>query len=189
MPVLVSHSQIQKVKDALASVQSNDQAAAAVGAALAAAHKLINLLAVTGGPFRARAAKDLGEYRDRVKVFVSQLAGQPTGPVGATWAKAKEQVMNLYMLAFTLESTMSPGENLGDGWGPAISGAVDELPQTVGKAAKVVATAVQTVVRETAKVGGSLVWGVFSGAWPLVLIVAAIGVGYLVLRKKIPVLP
>jgi len=38
-------------------------------------------------------------------------------------------------------------------------------------------------------VGGSLVWGVFSGAWPLVLIVAAIGVGYLVLRKKIPVLP
>lgn len=189
MAVLVSHSQIQKVKDALASVQSNGQAAAAVDASLKTAHKLINLLVVTGGPHRARAAKDLQEYRDRVRVFEKQLAGQPTAPVGATWDKAKVQVMNLYMLAFTLEATMPPGEDLGDGWGPAITGSVEELPQTIGKAAKVVAAAVQTVVKETAKVAGSLVWGVFSGAWPLVLIVVAVGVGYLVVRKKLPVLP
>jgi hypothetical protein len=187
--VAVKHEDIQRVKDALASVQSNGQALAACGAAMQAARKLADVLRSEGGAIRQGGAKDLEEYSKRVEVAAKALAGNPTTAVGESWAKAKEQVLNLYMLVFVTQFTEGAGREFADRWSDALSSAVTDLPKTIGAAAKVAAKAVQTIVTETAKVGGSLVWGVFAGAWPLILIVAALGVGYLVIRKKLPVLP
>ena len=190
MPVIVSHAQIQGVKDALAGVTSNGQAAAAIGAALKAAKELAKELRSAGGSYRETAARDLDAYAKRVEVYQKPMTGNPTMSVDLTsWGKAKEQVLNLYMLAFTLESTMPPGVDLGDGFGPALTSAIADLPKTIGAAAKVAAQVIQTVVKETAKIGGSLIWGIVSGAWPLFAIAGVGLVGYLVLRKKVPVLP
>lgn len=176
MPVIVSHAQIQSVKDALAGVRSNGQALAAVNAATKMATDLAEHLSAEGGAIRAGAAHDLDEYSKRVDVQRKQLDGNLQGAVGPSWLKAREQIFNLYMLAFTLESTMPPGTDFGDGWGPALSYAVKELPRTIGEAAKVAAKVVNTAVTEVAKIGGSVVWGVVKGAWPLLLILG-IGAG------------
>lgn len=189
MPALVAREDIDKVKAALAGVESNGQAVAACDAAVAAAKSLVKLLDDGGGPVRAQAARDLTEYSRRVEVERKKLDGAPTSPVAAaTWAKAREQIFNLYMLAFTLQSTVV-GVDFGDGWGEALRYSVNVLPKTIGEAARVTMAAVNTVVTEAAKVGGSLAWGMVAGAWPLFL-VAAIGLGgYLFLKKKIPVIP
>ncbi len=186
MAVLVSHAQIQTVKDALASVRSNGEAYAAVQAALKAAAAVASALRSEGGSYRNTAAKDIDDYAARVKLYEKELKGSPTAAVGPTWVgKAKEQVLSLYMLMLTVQGTMPPGVDLGDGFGVALKSAVSDLPKTIGAAAKVAAQVVQTVVKETAKVGGSLVWGLVAGAWPLLAIIAIGGVGYLVLKKKL----
>jgi hypothetical protein len=186
MPVIVSHEKIQRVKDALASVTSNGQAYAACEAAKKAAKDLAKVLRSDGGATREVAAKSLDDYSARIDVPMKALKGNKDAPVAAaSWAKAKEQVFNLYMLALTVESTMPSGEDFGEGWGPALSYAVNELPVTVGNAVKVASKAITTVTTEVAKVGGSVVWGVFSGAWPLILIATVGLIGYVTLKGKI----
>lgn len=185
MPVIVSHAQIQGVKDALAGVKSNGQGLAACDAALKAAATLARNLRDVGGPYREGAAKDLEEYAKRVETVRKTMNGNASGAVGESWVKAKEQVMNLYMLAFTLESTMPPGQDFGDGWGPALSSAVNDLPATIGKAVQVAAKVVNTAVIEVAKVGGSVVWGVVKGAWPLLLIVGVGAVVFFTVKGKL----
>jgi hypothetical protein len=189
MPALVQREAIDKVKAALAAVASNGQAVAACAAAVDVAKKLVSVLDAGGGPVRAQAAKDLVEYSRRVEIECKKLDGAGTSPVSAaTWAKAKEQIFNLYMLAFTLQST-AVGVDFGDGWTTALNYSVSVLPETVGRAAKVTMAAVNTVVTEAAKVGGSLAWGMVAGAWPLFLVAGVGLVGYLWLKKKIPVIP
>lgn len=185
MSVLVPHEKIEAVKTTLAAVRSNGQAAAVVQLALQSAAEWQAYLRELGGPMRESAARDLGQYADRVRVYQRELSGAPTLPTGPTWNKAKEQVMSLYMLGLTLESTMPEGVDLGDGWAPALEHAVTELPRTVGKAAKVAANVVQTVVKETAKVGGSAVWGIVAGAWPLLLVLGVGAAVYLVAVAKV----
>jgi hypothetical protein len=185
MAVIVSHAQIQGVKDTLAAVTSNGQAAAAIASSLKAAKNFAKVLRDEGGSYREQAAKDIDTYAGRVAVYQKPMTGNPTMSVDLpTWSKAKEQILNLYMLAFTVESTMPPGVDLGDGWGPALKSALADLPATIGSAAKVVAGVVQTVVKETAKIGGSLLWGIVSGAWPLFAIAGVGLVGFLVIRAK-----
>lgn len=186
MAVLVSHAQIQGVKDALAAVQSNGQASAAIAASLKTASDLAKHLRDEGGSYREQAAKDIDTYAARVRTYEKPMKGAATNAVdGATWGKAKEQILSLYMLILTTESTMPPGVDFGDSWGTAVKSAVADLPKTIGAAAKVAASVVQTVVKETAKVGGSLVWGIVAGAWPLFAIVAVLGVGFFVVKAKL----
>lgn len=170
MAVIVSHAQIQAVKDALASVKSNGQAVAAIDAAKKAAKDLSKHLRSDGGAIREGAAKNLEEYSGRLDPSRKALNGAANTAVGASWTKAQEQTLNLYMLAFTLESTMPPGQDFGDGWGPALSAAVKELPATIGKAVQVATKVVNQAVTEVASVGGHIIWGVVKGAWPLLLI-------------------
>jgi hypothetical protein len=183
--VIVSHAQIQRVKDALALVKSNGQALAAVDAAQKAARDLRGHLSSEGGAIREGAAKSLDEYSRRLDPFRKQLNGAVNAAVGATWTKCKEQVFNLYMLAFTLESTMPPGADFGDGWGLALSRAVSDLPATIGKAVEVATKAATKVVAGVAQVGGSLVWGVVRGAWPLLLVVGIGAVVFFTVKGKL----
>lgn len=185
MAVLVSHAQIQSVKDALASVESAGQAYAAVRAALAAAAKVAAALRDEGGSYRNQAAKDVEDYAARVKTYEKPLAGSPTSAAGPTWVKAKAQIFSLYNLMMTVQATMPPGVDLGDGFGVALKSAIADLPKTIGEAARVAAKVAQTVVTETAKVGGALVWGVIAGAWPLLAIGVLGVVGYFALRKRV----
>jgi hypothetical protein len=180
--VIVKRAQIDSVKAALASVASNGQALAAADAAVRAAKSLASHLRSEGGPIRDGAAKDLDEYGKRVEVLRKSLDGNPSGGVGETWVKAKEQIFNLYMLAFTVESTMPEDANLGDGWGAALSSAVADLPKTIGEAVRVAAKVATTIVTETAKIGGSVVWGFVRGAWPL-LLVAGVGLAVVIFVK------
>jgi hypothetical protein len=197
MSVIVSHAQIQRVKDALALVASNGQAVAACDAATKAAKSLAGHLRSVGGAIREGAAKDLEEYAKRVEGPRKALNGSPNAAVAlASWAKAKEQVFNLYMLAFTIESTMPQGSDFGDGWGNALSYAVDELPATIGKAVavatKVVVKTVKVaskvageITKEVAKASGGVVWGFVAGAWPLLLIASVGVVAYFTLKGKL----
>jgi hypothetical protein len=187
--VVVPRERIDKVKAALASVESNGQAVAACDVAIKAAADLAKLLRNEGGSIRQGGAKDLDAYAERVKTARKALVGNAAAAVGASWAKAKEQVLNLYMLVFVTEFTEGAGREFGDRWSDALKSSVDDLPKTIGQAAKVTMAAVNTVVTEAAKVGGSLAWGMVAGAWPLFL-VAGVGLfGYFWLKKKIPVIP
>jgi hypothetical protein len=186
VPVIVKHDQIQAVKDALASVKSNGQALAACDAALKAAKDLGKHLHSEGGAIREGAAKNLDEYAKRVEVVRKPMAGAANAAVSdVSWAKAREQVMNLYMLAFTLETTLPPGYDFGDGWGPALSYAVKELPETIGKAVAVATKAATAVVTTAAKVSGSLILGVLKGTWPLLLVVGAGAIVFLVAKQRL----
>lgn len=185
MAVLVSHTQIQSVKDALATVESAGQAHAACLAALAAAARVASALRAEGGSYRNQAAKDVDDYAKRVNDLEPLLKGSPTSAAGPTWQKAKGQIFSLYNLMMTVQATMPEGVDLGDGFGKALKSAISDLPKTIGEAARVAASVAQTVVKETAKVGGALVWGVVSGAWPL-LALGVIGVvGYFAIRKRV----
>jgi hypothetical protein len=188
MPLVVERAKIDGVKAALAAVQSNGQAEAALKAAKKAAADLARYLRAEGGSHRAQAARDLDAYADRLKPFEKQLAGAANAPVGGTWPKAKEQIFSLYMLAFTLEKALPPGVDFGDGWGTAISSAISDLPKTIAAATKVAAKAVQTIVTETAKVGGAVVWGFVAGAWPLLLVAGVVLVGYMAAKGKVAAL-
>jgi hypothetical protein len=197
MPVIVSHAQIQRVKDAMASVASNGQAVAACDASMKAAKSLAGHLRSIGGAIREGAAHDLEEYAKRVEGPRKALNGSLNAAVGAaSWAKAKEQVFNLYMLAFTIESTMPAGSDFGDSWGNSLSYAVTELPATINAATKVATKAVVKSVKvaskvagdigkEVAKASGGIVWGVVAGAWPILLIASAGVVLYFVYKKKL----
>lgn len=184
--VPVPKARIQKLKDALNLVKSNGQAMAAVEAALEAAKATAKALRDEGGPFRLEAAKNVDQYADRVKPFRKQLEGQANARVSeGTWTKAREQIFSLYMLIFTTEADYPGNADLGDSFFAAVSTAVEELPETIGKAVKVVSKAATTVVKETAKVGGSVVWGFVQGAWPLLLVGGLVLGGYLVVKGKV----
>lgn len=184
--VPVPKAKIQRVKEALNLVRSNGQAVAAVEAALSAAKMAAKALRDEGGPFRLEAAKNVDQYADRVRPFAKQLTGQANARVSeATWTKAREQIFALYMLLFTTEADYPAGADFGDSFFEAVSTAVAELPATVGKAVKVVSKAATEVVKETAKVGGSVVWGFVQGAWPLLLVGGLVLAGYLVVKGKL----
>ncbi len=192
MAVIVSRAQIDAVKAALATVKSNGQAFAACQAAQKAARDLAAVLRTAGGPIRLQSAKNLDEYAKRVAEAAKPLDGQANQPVSAqNWEKAKTQVFNLYMLAYTIQSTAGPDVDLGDTWGTAFGNAVRDLPATIDKATKVAVQVVkesQKYVTKTVKetvggvvstagsVAGSAVWESLKAFWPL-LLVAGLAVG------------
>lgn len=185
MAVIVSHAQIQVVKDALATVKSNGQGLAACDAAQKTAKTLASHLRSEGGSYRDEAARSLDEYSKRLDPVRKAMDGAKNAAVGATWATSQAQVLNLYMLAFTLESTMPPGVDFGDGWGLALSSAVKDLPATIGQAVQVATKVVTQVVTGVAKIGGSVIWGFVKGAWPLLLVVGLAGVAFVVIKGKL----
>jgi hypothetical protein len=177
MPVIVSQAQIQSVKDALASVRSNGQALAACNASIQASAQLASYLRSIGGAIRNQAASDLDAYAARVNAFRNSFTGTASAPVSnAVWSQAYTQIFNLYMLAFTLESTMPAGQDFGDNWGAALSYAIQLLPQTIGNAVRVAANA----INDTAE---TIIWNFVKGAWPI-LLAAAGGLFVLVMVKK-----
>lgn len=177
MPVIVSKAQIQTVKSALASVQSNGQALAACNASITAAANLASYLRSVGGPIRLQAADDLDTYAARVDAFRGTFASAvPTSPVGSAWPQAYNQIFTLYMLAFTLESTMPAGQDFGDGWGAALSYAIQQLPTTLQTAVRVATSAVTSAVGATA-------WGFLQGTWPII-VAAGSGLVLLLLIKR-----
>ena len=177
MPIIVSQAQIQTVKTALAAVQSNGQALAACNASIQAAANLAGYLRAVGGPIREQAASDLDTYAARVDAFRGTFSGSAATPVNpATWAQASNQIFTLYMLAFTLESTMPSGQDFGDGWGAALSYAVQQLPTTINNAVRAATSAVTSVV-------GATLWGTLQGTWPI-LVAAGSGLVLLLLIKR-----
>ena len=206
MPVIVSRAQIDAVKAALASVKSNGQAFAACTAAQKAARDLASVLRSIGGSIRLQSAKNLDEYGKRVAEASKPLDGQANQPVSAaSWEKAKTAIFNLYMLAYTIQSTTGDVD-LGDTWGAAFSSAVRDLPATIDKAVKVAVTVakesqkfVTKTVKETVggvvstagSVAGSAVWESLKAFWPL-LLVAGLAVGVAIYARgkiRIPGVP
>lgn len=187
MAVIVSRSQLDGVKAALAGVQSNGQALAAIDSSMRAAQDLMGALLDEGGAFRENAAKQIADALAQVQKARDGVNGMATTAAGKTWQDASIKVMYLWSTIFVLESTMPPGENLGDGFGRALSSALVDLPQTIGNAAGVVLKTAVKVTAEVAKgagqVAGSLIWSFLKQAWP-VLILAGAGLGGFYYAKK-----
>jgi hypothetical protein len=182
MPTIVSQAQIQSVKNALGSVRSNSQAYAACAAVLNMAQTLSTQLRSVGGSIRAGAANDIDTYAARVSPFVSGFSGNPSGAVGPAWPQAYTQIFNLYMLAFTIESTMPPGTDLGDTWTAAIQYAISVLPVTISNAVGAAAGAVNDTIV-------AALWGFLKGAWPVLTIVGGGFVLLLIAKQKAMELP
>lgn len=190
MGALISRAQIDSVKATLGGVKSNAQALAALKTTQKTGNKLADILKGGGGAFRYQAAKDIKQATDALSQFEKPLSGSGTSPVGATWTAAKDKIFYTWMFIYLLQNNVPPEGDLGDGFGPALSEALKELPETIGKAAKVAVKTVVAVAKPlvagAAEITGSVAWGLVKTAWPLLLILGVGAVGYTILRKRIP---
>jgi len=200
MPVIVSRNQIDAVKAALAGVKSNGQARAACLAAVKAAKDLAAYLRKGGGAIRQASAGNLDVARKPVEVAAEQLAGTPTAAAGKVWADAQSKVFYVYMLAYTIQSTVQEGD-LGDGWGAALMTAVAELPRNIATAAVMTAKdniavakkVVKQVSKDVGEVAGAvaggaagITWELVKGLWPVLAIAGVVIVGVVVVSTRLP---
>lgn len=185
--IVFTAAERDQLKATLGSVKSNAQGQAAVNSVLKMADKLVPILRSGGGAYREQSAKDIAEYAKRVRDHGAALAGSPTLPVGATWAEIKRHVSDLYYLVRTIEQGCPPGEDLGDGWGPAVKSSLIDLPKTIASASGVVVAAGKKVVNVAAKtvqevatgaagIVGNTAWALLKPLLPILLI-AGVGVG------------
>lgn len=179
-----------RVKSTFASVKSNGQALAAIDSTLAMAEKMRSVLLSDGGAYRAQSAKDIADYEKPLRDGRPALAGSPTMAVGATWSGLASKAMTLWFLVRTIEQGLPPGEDLGDGWGAALSSSISDLPATIDSAAKVATVAVKKITNTVKDVGvavggaaGSIAWATVKPLLPLLLIVG-LGVGVYVYAGK-----
>jgi hypothetical protein len=192
MAVIASRSQLDGVKAALDGVRSNGQALAAIDSSMKSAMNLAGALLDAGGAFRENGAKQIGDALAQVQKARDAVNGMPTTAVGQSWQIAREKVQYLWSTIFVLQSTMPPGEDLGEGFGTALLSALVDLPATIGNAAGVALKTAVKIAAETAKgvgqVGGSLIWAFLKPIWP-VLLIAGVGVGGFYYAKRRGLIP
>lgn len=193
--IVFTKEEMDRVKALFDSVKSNGQALAVIDRTIKMATDCWASLQGRDSSYATQAAKDLTDMSKPVRELRGSLNGAPTTAVGATWAAAKPKVMNLWNYVRVVQMGLPPGENLGDGFGAAISSAAADLPMTIETAAKVTVQKATKVVKATAKVvgdvgaavgsaAGSIAWATLKPLLPLVL-VAGVGIGaYFYATKK-----
>ncbi len=132
----------------------------------------------------ASQRKSLDDARIPLERWLEQLSVYTNGQVPFSDYSAKRPfISRAYVNIYGVEGEVDAqaSNSLGD----AIVKAVQTLPQTLGEAVKVGATAVKEVVGYAADVAGQVTGGLLAGLWPVLLVVAVIAIGVFYLNKKV----
>ncbi len=170
---------LSRVAKALNRVESVGQARAALGAVLNHLSAAYAAWPDAQGSYGGQGQKAaLDGARVAVESYYKQLPTQLTAPA-PHWSDVGQPAANRAIVE--AEGIIGSAEAF------LSIDTVEILEDAIRNAPSVLAAAIGTVAGEVAKqtgrVSGELVWSFLKAAWPIVLLVVVIAVGYLVLRS------